>query len=348
MLEEMKRQKKTPQKPKYRVKDMVEVVGTTFEAGQMSIGDICTVTAIITTFGDPVYTLERDDKRVAGWFCCDSDIIPYDVNDKGREHKRFVRQFGAFLGSIPLCAGTERDRLQTQMNEAETTLSTCSVSMRALTRYLIQLPEEGRKIAEAKETQDKLKLLLDKMYESIIFVAGSIVVVTKPITVKSDDMTLSFGRYQFEVHYSHGIKMFARPDMKEHELYDRGGEGKYLHPHIKEGKPCLGEFQLPLVKATASQDYLCVLELAYRYLASVNKNDAFTRPLMWAEDRVYRCHTCMKLMNETPCSEHRRFNPVEQGDIWRGKENDKLWKSLIDADDVAEDTSDDDGPEEGE
>lgn len=304
----------------FKIGDTVKIVSAYFGYGSMAkYGDMCHIRDSKVDGGKTVYTLTEIDGLYSTWYCLKGDMELVDVHSPQYVKDRGYINFGRFCAVVQDLCREEIKIIDNKLNELEVAVSKQALYKRSLATYMTESANQVRDLSKNVDTRKKFDLLLDTMYEGIIREGKMLFAVTKPIniTISPSGMPISLGRYRVHVHFRDGLTTIDRLDEDAH--FDRKG-GTVQHPHILDRHPCLGDYQLHIVKAMERVDYLSVLEIVYDYLSHVFLGSTYAKPILWAVDRTKRCRQCWQKLSACTCGVKIAFNPLEHGDELRDAE----------------------------
>ncbi len=105
--------------------------------------------------------------------------------------------------------------------------------------------------------------------------AGFIAVHTNTILINYEDKRVRIGDFRIEI-YLNGYVHISNTD-------NHGRYTFYEHPHIRDGKPCLGNQTEALSKLIAEGQLSTVVAILLSFLQSYNPEDAYCEITCWPE-----------------------------------------------------------------
>ncbi len=195
---------------------------------------------------------------------------------EGLEVSALCRVLEAEQGEV---AGIGGEALEAELCRLEVTLRTSGRQMREMERRLLQ---GQRRLLELTQQQAAAKALA-REFDRIATLPGVVdvgvregvlQVFTEPIVVEYGFRRYRLGRFRLDLHFDG--RLFLRNLTNRYETYD--------HPHIENGRPCLGNIQEWIHRLLAQGEFAAATELLLQYLKTVNPADWRKAVTHWAED----------------------------------------------------------------
>ena len=111
--------------------------------------------------------------------------------------------------------------------------------------------------------------------KSIDVGAGCLKVDTNPLVVDHGGKKFRMGEFRFEIYLNGYVHLINLSNPCRYPFYD--------HPHIRDGKPCLGNHTEALSKLIAEGQFSTVVAILLSYLQSYNPEDAYCDITLWPE-----------------------------------------------------------------
>jgi hypothetical protein len=173
---------------------------------------------------------------------------------------------------------TEAEGLEGELRELEVNLQTSGRQMRDLER---RLNASHRRLTELSQGQAHSGALA-RDFDRIASLPGVVDVevreevlrvFTEPIVIEYGFRRYRLGRFRLDLHFDGRI--FVRNLTGRYETYD--------HPHVDNGRPCLGNIQEWTQRLLAQREFAAATEILLQYLRTVNPADWRKAVTFWAE-----------------------------------------------------------------
>jgi len=178
-------------------------------------------------------------------------------------------------------------RLEQEINELDTSLresdsrvenarqryvETMRAAQAARVRYqYIQERDEGSILQEMLEefSREFDQLLNSADFESVDFDGQTVTVKTRPLVLVYDEQSYGLGRYQI---------MAGRDSIRIESLDGVRGDRYECHPHVRDGRPCLGNLGTSISKLQATMSYGVLMPMLVAFLETAyNPIDSYVR-----------------------------------------------------------------------
>ena len=175
--------------------------------------------------------------------------------------------------------GLAGEALEAEQRRLEVTLRTSGRQMREMERRLLQAQ---RRLLELTQQQAAAKVLA-REFDRIATLPGVaevgvregvLQVFTQPIVIEYGFRRYRLGRYRMDLHFDG--RLFLRNLTNRYETYD--------HPHVENGRACLGNIQEWVHRLLAEGEFAAAAEILLHYLKTVNPADWRKAVTHWAED----------------------------------------------------------------
>jgi hypothetical protein len=97
--------------------------------------------------------------------------------------------------------------------------------------------------------------------------------LTKPIIIDKDGTQYKMGKYKVII--QNGFVKINQPR----------NTNSVIHPHVKDGIPCLGDLSQSIPKLLANYEYALVFDIIHKYLSSYNENSAYLKIDSWKNSK---------------------------------------------------------------
>jgi len=173
---------------------------------------------------------------------------------------------------------TEAEALEGELRELEVNLQTAGRQMRDLDRRLMA---SHRRLTELSQYQAHSEALA-RDFERIAGLPGVVDVTvqdgvvqvfTEPIVIEYGFRRYRLGRFRLDLQFDG--RLFVRNLTGRYETYD--------HPHVDNGRPCLGNIQEWVQRLLAQREFAAATEILLQYLRTVNPADWRKAVTFWAE-----------------------------------------------------------------
>lgn len=173
----------------------------------------------------------------------------------------------------------DEEVLEPELRRLELSLRTSGRQMRALERRLLQAQRRLCELPRHQAAPEALAGDFDRITRlpGVVDVGvheGALQVFTEPIVVEYGFRRYRLGRFRMDLHFDG--RLFLRNLTDRYESFD--------HPHIENGRPCLGNIQEWIHRLIAQGEFATATELLLRYLGTVNAADWRKAVTHWAEE----------------------------------------------------------------
>ncbi len=170
------------------------------------------------------------------------------------------------------------DALTRELAELERDLAVSGRQLRSLERRLTsaerRLAELGRQEASVESlVRDFDRLTKLPGVTDIEVRDGALRVCTETVIISYGTRRYKLGRFRLDLHFDG--RVFLRNLTNRHESYD--------HPHVDNGRPCLGNIQEWIQRLLAQREYVAACEVLLQYLRTVNPADWRKAVTFWPE-----------------------------------------------------------------
>ncbi len=170
------------------------------------------------------------------------------------------------------------DALTRELAELERDLATSGRQLRSLERRLglaeRRLAELGRQEASVESlVRDFDRLTKLPGVTDVEVREGALRVYTEVIVIPYGTRRYKLGRFRLDLHFDG--RVFLRNLTNRHETYD--------HPHVDNGRPCLGNIQEWVQRLLAQREFVAACEVLLQYLRTVNPADWRKAVTFWPE-----------------------------------------------------------------
>lgn len=195
---------------------------------------------------------------------------------EGLEVSALCRVLGAEQGEM---AAIGKEALEAELHRLELTLRTSGRQMREMERRLLQAQRRLLELTQQQAAAKTLACEFDRIatLPGVVDVEireGILQVFTEPIVVEYGFHRYRLGRFRMDLHFDG--RLFLRNLTNRYETYD--------HPHIENGRACLGNIQEWVHRLLAQGEFAAAAELLVQYLKTVNPADWRKAVTHWAED----------------------------------------------------------------
>ncbi len=172
----------------------------------------------------------------------------------------------------------EAEALGEELRELEVNLRTSGRQMRDLERRLLTAQRRLAELQHHQTSPDTLERDFDRI-ASLPGVAevgvrdGAVQVLTEPIVIEYGFRRYRLGRFHLDLHFDGRLSIRNLTD--RYETYD--------HPHIENGRPCLGNIQEWVQRLLAQREFAAATEVLLQYLRTVNPADWRKAVTFWME-----------------------------------------------------------------
>jgi hypothetical protein len=171
------------------------------------------------------------------------------------------------------------EALEAELRPLEVSLRTSGRQMRALERRLLQAQRRLSDLPRHQAAPEALARDFDRIARlpgvaDVGVREGALQVFTEPIVVEYGLRRYRLGRFRMDLHFDG--RLFLRNLTNRYESYD--------HPHIENGRPCLGNIQEWIHRLLTQGEFAASTEVLLRYLGTVNPADWRKAVTHWAEE----------------------------------------------------------------
>lgn len=195
---------------------------------------------------------------------------------EGLEVSALCRVLDAEQGEI---AGIGGEAQEAELRRLEVSLRISGRQMREMERRLLLAQRRLLELTQQQATTKALAREFDRI-ATLSGVAdvgvreGVLQVFTEPIVVEYGFRRYRLGRFRMDLHFDG--RLFLRNLTNRYETYD--------HPHIENGRACLGNIQEWVHRLLSQGEFAAATELLLQYLKTVNPADWRKAVTHWAED----------------------------------------------------------------
>ena len=195
---------------------------------------------------------------------------------EGLEVSALWRVLDAEKGEV---SGIDGEVLEAELRRIEVTRRTSGRQMREMEGRLLQAQRRLSELTQQQAAAEALGREFDRIatLPGVVEVGvreGVLQVFTEPIVVEYGFRRYRLGRFRMDLHFDG--RLFLRNLTNRYETYD--------HPHIENGRPCLGNIQEWVHRLLAQGEFGAATELLLHYLKTVNPADWRKAVTHWAED----------------------------------------------------------------
>ena len=195
---------------------------------------------------------------------------------EGLEVSALCRVLGAEQGEI---AAIGKEALEAELHRLELSLRTSGRQMREMERRLLQAQRRLLELTQQQAAAKTLACEFDRIASlpgvvDVEIREGILQVFTEPIVVEYGFHRYRLGRFRMDLHFDG--RLFLRNLTNRYETYD--------HPHVENGRACLGNIQEWVHRLLAQGEFAAAAELLLQYLKTVNPADWRKAVTHWAED----------------------------------------------------------------
>ncbi len=175
-------------------------------------------------------------------------------------------------------SGSEAESLEGELRELEVNLQTSGRQMRDLERRLSASHRRLTELSRYQAHSEALARDFDRIatLPGVVDVAvrdGVLQVYTEPVVIDYGFRRFRLGRFRLDLHFDG--RLFVRNLTGRYETYD--------HPHVDNGRPCLGNIQEGVQRLLAQREFAAATEILLQYLRTVNPSDWRKAVTFWAE-----------------------------------------------------------------
>lgn len=193
-----------------------------------------------------------------------------------QERQAKVRQ--AYLRECRSRVQEEREFLEQEIRFIENTLEEYGRRITAETRQITALHKRLNTIRGAPAENAQLLKDVDQLKElpeirEVQIQDGRVIVFTWPLQTEYDGRRFHLGSYQVEISFAGDIRIRNLTDAL----------GAYDHPHIYQGRPCLGNIREGIAKLIGEYQFVAVVYVLLDFLKTVNPKDWRIPIVYWPE-----------------------------------------------------------------
>ena len=179
-------------------------------------------------------------------------------------------------GGVQNIAG---EALEAELRRLDVTLRISGRQMREMERRLLHAQRRLLELTHLQAADLALAREFDRMaaLPGVVEVGvreGVLQVFTEPITVEYGFRRYRLGRFRMDLHFDG--RLFLRNQSNRYETYD--------HPHVENGRACLGNIQEWVHRLLAQGEFAAATELLLQYLKTVNPADWRKAVTHWDEE----------------------------------------------------------------
>jgi hypothetical protein len=175
--------------------------------------------------------------------------------------------------------GAETEALENEQEEIGGNLQACGRQMRDLERRLLKAQRRVWELEHHQAAPETLGRDFDRIaalptVTEVRVSDGALQVFTEPIIIEYGFRRYRLGRYRLDLFFDG--RAFLRNLTDRYETYD--------HPHVENGRPCLGNIQEWIQRLLAQREFAAATEILIQYLQTVNPADWRKAVTFWRED----------------------------------------------------------------
>lgn len=168
--------------------------------------------------------------------------------------------------------------LEGELRELEASLRTSGRQMRDLERRLLLTQRRLSELEQHQAAPETLARDFQRIGQlpgvaDVGIREGALQVFTDPIIIQYGFRHYRLGRYRLDLYFDGRI--FLRNLTDRYETYD--------HPHVENGRPCLGNIQEWVQRLLAQREFAAATEVLLQYLRTINPADWRKAVTYWAE-----------------------------------------------------------------
>jgi hypothetical protein len=174
--------------------------------------------------------------------------------------------------------GGEVEALTNQLKELERDLRTSGRQMHSLERRLTLAERRLADLGHLQASEAALRRDFDRLVglpgvTDVEVKDGVLRVFTDTIAVSYGGRQFRMGRFRLDLHFDG--RVFLRNLTDRYETYD--------HPHVENGRACLGNIQEWMQRLLAQREFVAACEVLLHYLRTVNPGDWRKAVTFWPE-----------------------------------------------------------------
>jgi hypothetical protein len=172
----------------------------------------------------------------------------------------------------------EAEALEGELRELELNLRTSGRQMRELERRLLQAQQRLSELEQHQTAPETMGRDFDRIgrlsgVAEVGVSDGALQVFTDPIVIEYGFRHYRLGRFRLDLHFDG--RLSVRNLTGRYETYD--------HPHVENGRPCLGNIQEWVQRLLAQREFAAATEVLLQYLKTVNPADWRKAVTYWTE-----------------------------------------------------------------
>ncbi len=193
-----------------------------------------------------------------------------------QERQVMVRQ--AYLRECRSRVQQETDFLEQEMRFIENNLEEYARRITAETRNLSALQNRLNTIQGAPAENEQYLKDIDQLKElseirEVQIQDGRLTIFTSPLQTEYDGRQFHLGSYRMEISFAGDVRIRNLTD----------AVGAYDHPHIYQGRPCLGNIREGIAKMIGEYQFVAVVYVLLDFLKTVNPKDWRIPIAYWPE-----------------------------------------------------------------
>ena len=175
-------------------------------------------------------------------------------------------------------AGGEIEALSNRLRELERDLRTSGRQLHSLERRLGLAERRLTDLGHLQASEEALARDFDRLVglpgvTDVEVRDGVLRVFTHTVVVTYGGRQYRMGRFRLDLHFDG--RVFLRNLTDRYETYD--------HPHVENGRPCLGNIQEWMQRLLAQREFVAACEVLLHYLRTVNPGDWRKAVTFWPE-----------------------------------------------------------------
>lgn len=176
-------------------------------------------------------------------------------------------------------SGIQAGALEAELQELDVSLGASGRQLRELEQRLLKAQRRLSELEQYQAVPDPLGRDFDRIaglpgVAEVRIANGVLQVFTDPIVIEYGFRHYRLGRFRLDLHFDG--RVFVRNLTDRYETYD--------HPHVENGRPCLGNIQEWVQRLLAQREFAAATEVLLQYLRTVNPADWRKAVTFWAED----------------------------------------------------------------
>jgi len=175
-------------------------------------------------------------------------------------------------------SGSEIEALANRLQDLERDLRTSGRQMHSLERRLTLAERRLTHLGQLQASEEALVRDFDRLVglpgvTDVEVRDGVLRVFTDTIVVTYGGRQYRMGRFRLDLHFDG--RVFLRNLTDRYETYD--------HPHVENGRACLGNIQEWMQRLLAQREFVAACEILLHYLRTVNPGDWRKAVTFWPE-----------------------------------------------------------------